>query len=67
MKKKEYQQLKNKPLSELEKELSNFREKLRNLKFDLSQGKVKNIAEIKETKKTIARILTIKKNKSYEA
>ncbi len=67
MKKREYQQLKNKPLQELEKELSDFRDKLRKLKFDLSQGKVKNIAEIKETKKAIARILTIKKINQYEA
>lgn len=59
MKKKESQQFKNKPLEELQKELFNYREKLRKLKFDLSQGKVKNISEIKETKKAIARILTI--------
>ena len=52
------QQIKNKPLPELQKDLADSREKLRKLKFDLSQGKVKNIKEIKETKKTIARILT---------
>jgi len=59
MKKKEIQQLKTKPLSELQKDLAEYREKLRKLKFDLAQGKVKNIREIKETKKMIARILTI--------
>jgi len=58
MKRTESQQFKNKPLEELQKELLNYREKLRKLKFDLSQGKVKNISEIKETKKAIARILT---------
>ena len=52
------QQIKNKPLPELQKDLADNREKLRKLKFDLSQGKVKNIKKIKETKKTIARILT---------
>jgi len=59
MKKKEIQQIKNKPLPELRKDLADYREKLRKLKFDLSQGKVKNIKEIQETKKIIARILTL--------
>lgn len=59
MKKKEIQQIKNKPLPELRKDLADYREKLRKLKFDLSQGKVKNIKEIKETKKVIARMLTL--------
>jgi len=59
MKKKEIQQLKTKSLTELQKDLTDYREKLRSLQFDLAQGKVKNIKEIKETKKIIARILTI--------
>jgi len=59
MKKKEIQQLKTKSLTELQKDLADYREKLRKLQFDLAQGKVKNIREIKETKKIIARILTI--------
>ncbi|MEK7194014.1 MAG: 50S ribosomal protein L29 [Patescibacteria group bacterium] len=59
MKKSEFQQLKTKPLPELQKNLNEYREKLRNLKFDLAQGKVKNIREIKDIKKAIARILTI--------
>jgi len=59
MKKTEFQQFKSKSSPELEKELLNYQEKLRKLKFDLSQGKVKNISEIKTTKRAIARILTI--------
>ncbi|MBI5079092.1 50S ribosomal protein L29 [Candidatus Wolfebacteria bacterium] len=59
MKQKEFQQFKNKPSEELTKNLADYREKLRKLNFDLSAGKVKNISEIKETKKTIAKILTI--------
>lgn len=59
MEKNELQQLKNKPLSELQKNLNDYREKLRLLKFDLAAGKVKNISQIKKTKKMIARILTI--------
>ncbi len=59
MKKKEIQQLKTKTPPELHKDLADYREKLRKLKFDLAQGKVKNIKEIQELRKAIARILTI--------
>ncbi len=59
MKNKEIKQIKDKPVQELQKNLVEYRETLRKLKFDLSQGKVKNIKQIKETKKMIARILTI--------
>ena len=62
MKNKEIEQIKNKPIVELQKNLADYRETLRKLKFDLSQGKVKNIKQIKETKKMIARILTIINN-----
>ncbi len=59
MKDKEFQQIKIKPIEVLNKELVDYREKLRKFKFDLSQGKVKDIKEIKKTKKAVARILTI--------
>ncbi|NCN94853.1 50S ribosomal protein L29 [Candidatus Wolfebacteria bacterium] len=59
MKDKEIQQIKIKPIETLSKELVDYREKLRKFKFDLSQGKVKNIKEIKKTKKAVARILTV--------
>ncbi|MEK7482075.1 MAG: 50S ribosomal protein L29 [Patescibacteria group bacterium] len=59
MKKSDFQQLKTKPLPELAKQLEEYREKLRTLQFDLAQGKVKNVSEIKKIKKAIARILTI--------
>jgi len=52
-------ELKRKSKSELQKSLLELREKKRNLRFDLVSGKVKNIREIRETKKEIARILTI--------
>ncbi|OGG42968.1 50S ribosomal protein L29 [Candidatus Jorgensenbacteria bacterium RIFCSPLOWO2_12_FULL_42_11] len=63
MKKKNFQEIKNKPVAELQKELVGYRERFRVLKFDLAAGKVKNIREIKEVKKTIAQILTIINNK----
>jgi ribosomal protein L29 len=62
MKRKDLQELKNKPLAELERELQNYLERLRELRFSLAQGKVKNIKEIKSTKKTIARILGLIRN-----
>ncbi len=66
MKRKDFEIIKNKSLPELEKSLVDYREKLRNLGFDLAAGKVKNIKEVKETKKAIARILTII-NSKHEA
>jgi len=62
MKKKDWQQLKNKPLPEVQKNLADYQEKLRKLKFDLAVGKVKNIKEIKEVKKAIARMLALINN-----
>jgi large subunit ribosomal protein L29 len=50
--------LKNKTESELQKILKEKREKLRELRFTLATGKLKNPSEIKEIKKDIARILT---------
>jgi len=56
MKTKELQQ---KSKSELQKILSDDREKLRQLRFDLAAGKVKNVREVRKIKKDIARILTL--------
>ena len=56
MKTKELQQ---KSKSELQKILSDNREKLRQLRFDLAAGKVKNVREVRKIKKDIARILTL--------
>ncbi|MDP3052870.1 MAG: 50S ribosomal protein L29 [bacterium] len=63
MKKKIFQETKNKSAVELQKDLVGHRERLRVLKFDLAAGKVKNIKEIQGVKKTIAQILTILKIK----
>ncbi|MFH1759375.1 MAG: 50S ribosomal protein L29 [Patescibacteria group bacterium] len=50
--------MKNKPLTELQKQLKENRDKLWQLKVDLAAGKVKNVQEIKATKKNIAQIMT---------
>ena len=58
MTKTELQELKNKPVAELEGLLKDGRAELRNLRFDLSAGKLKNITELRKVRKNIARILT---------
>jgi len=52
-------EIKQKPKKELQRLLWNNQDKLRQLRFDLASGKVKNVREIRQIKKDIARILTI--------
>ena len=58
MKRNDIQELKNKSAVELSKLLGEERIKLRGMKFDLSLGKVKNVKEVHQTKKLIARLAT---------
>lgn len=62
MKKKEIQDLKNRSAVELINLERESKEKLRTLRFDLAAGKVKNVAELHELKKKIARIKTFLKS-----
>lgn len=59
MKKQDFEQLKSKSHAEMQKELSESQTKLRDLKFDLAAGKVKNVSEIKKLKKVVARLSTL--------
>ncbi len=52
-------EIRQKSKLELQKLLQDSREKLRQLRFDLASGKVKNVREIRMTRRDIARILTI--------
>lgn len=61
MKRKEIEQMKNLPVAELAKAVKNGREHLRVMKFDLAAGKVKDVRELRESKKNIARALTLMK------
>ncbi len=54
-------EIRKKSKSELRKLLDGSKDKLRLLRFDLSAGKVKNVREIREVRKRIAKILTILK------
>ncbi|PIR72868.1 MAG: 50S ribosomal protein L29 [Candidatus Nealsonbacteria bacterium CG10_big_fil_rev_8_21_14_0_10_36_23] len=56
-----FSELRQRPKPELQKLLAENREKLRQLRFDLASGKVKNVREIRKIKKDIARILTLLK------
>lgn len=60
-------ELRQKSQAELEKNLEDNRERLRQLRFDLAAGKVKNVREIREIKKDIARILTLLKEKQSQS
>jgi large subunit ribosomal protein L29 len=53
-----FEEIKQKTRAELEKLLSEQREKLCTLRFDIELKKLKNVREIRKTKKIIARILT---------
>ena len=55
----ETEELRQKSKDELKKIVQDSRERLRQLRFDLAAGKVKNVREIRKIKKEIARILTI--------
>ena len=58
MKLKEIGELKNKAVGELENLLVEKKKKLHELNLDLAAGKVKNIGELREVKKYIARVMT---------
>jgi large subunit ribosomal protein L29 len=55
------QDFNKKTKEDLNHALKEKREKLFQLKFDLASGKIKNVREIRQVKKDIARILTFLK------
>jgi large subunit ribosomal protein L29 len=52
-------ELRKKDKKELEKTVHDLKKKLSDLRFKFSSGKLKNVKEAKNSKKEIARILTI--------
>ena len=58
MKKRELQELKSKPTTELSRLVHEGTEKLRSLRFDLAAGKVKNVNELRALRKNLARMRT---------
>ena len=53
------EELRNKDKNELEKLVFNLRKKLSDVRFNFSSTQLKNVKEISNMKKEIARILTI--------
>ncbi|MDP3883161.1 MAG: 50S ribosomal protein L29 [Candidatus Staskawiczbacteria bacterium] len=53
--------LRKKNKDELNKEVKNLQKKLSDLRFKFSSNKLKNVKEISNSKKDIARILTLLK------
>lgn len=52
-------ELRTKPEKELERMLKDEREHLRELGFDLASKKLKKVREVRDSKKLIAKILTL--------
>ena len=63
MKKRELQELKNKPTAELLRLVRDGAERLRSLRFDLAAGKVKNVNELRVLRKNLARMQTFIREK----
>jgi large subunit ribosomal protein L29 len=63
MKKKEIEELRNRPAGELEGIVIDSGERLRALRFDLAAGKVKNVNELHQTRRKIARAKTFLREK----
>lgn len=59
-------QLRELSSEELDKKLVEAKQNLFNLRFQLAIGKLENVAKVKEIKKEIARILTVKYEKKRE-
>lgn len=59
MKKKEFEELKNMTLEELEGKVLDLREKLFNLRIEKERGQLKDTSSIKNIRRDIARVLTI--------
>ena len=54
-------EIRKKSKTELKNMLQDLRNKLRALRFDLASGKIKNVRDVRKTRKDIARVLTILK------
>ena len=59
-------QLKELTFNQLDKKLAEAKQDLFNLRFQLSISKLENTAKIKEIKREIARIMTVKYEKERE-
>ena len=58
-------ELRKKDKKELEKTVQELTKKLSDLRFKFSSGKLKNVKEVSNSKKQIARILTVLKESNF--
>jgi ribosomal protein L29 len=63
MKSKEIQELKIKSVAELARLVTESNDRIRALRFDLAAGKVKNVNELRQARKKVARMKTFMKEK----
>lgn len=56
-------ELRTKSEGELQTMVRSLKEKSRDLRFQLASGKVKNVREIRQTRKDVAQIMTVLKEK----
>ena len=61
------QELRNLSIAELHDKLSDFRQELFNLRFQHATAQLENTQRISQVKRTIARILTILREKQMES
>jgi len=59
-------ELRQRSKEELKEIVNELKKKLQELRFDLVSGKVKNVREIRKTKKEIARVLTVLGEKQHK-
>ena len=62
----ELKEIKLKSAADLQKILNSSREKLRELRFKVSQNQLKNVREIRFLNKKVARIMTVLNQKKKE-
>jgi large subunit ribosomal protein L29 len=63
----EIKEIRQKPVGELQKLLAQFRENIRDMRFKIASKQHKDVREIREVRNTIARILTVMKEKKVLA
>ncbi|OGL74215.1 50S ribosomal protein L29 [Candidatus Uhrbacteria bacterium RIFCSPHIGHO2_12_FULL_57_11] len=61
---KEWKEIQNKEIPELVREMAASREKLRDLRFRISQGQHKDVREVREIRVRIARLATLVSKRS---
>ena len=66
MKSKEFAELKQKTIAELDTEMNKKKSELFNLRFQLATGQLENTAAIEECRKGIARLKTILRQRETE-